>query len=202
MPAAKVPDSRRQSADRMPKFEANADSLLQSCQSRIDTKCSLEGVISVLGTPSMMALAPAPGTLCLSTRGERVGTVHCADRRNVPTDSVVDRQEGGEYTSIGGGEARRTRVRAATPGFARSCAQATRCGDWLGRDSSGVEVTHLWAGDVLGRGPYQAVTALNSLRYRLERYPVVARRCLASTPLDTVDHLAGRRWHSDSDPAT
>jgi len=63
--------------------------------------------------------------------------------------------------------------------------------------------THTWAGDVLGRGPYQAVTALHSLRYRLERYPVVARRCLASTwhrtPLDSVVHQAGRRWHSDSD---
>jgi len=47
---------------------------------------------------------------------------------------------------------------------------------------SGVEAIHTWAGDVLGRGPYQAITALNSLRYRLGRYvyPVVARRCLAS----------------------
>ncbi len=43
-----------------------------------------------------------------------------------------------------------------------------------------MEATHTWTGDALGRGPYQAVTALNSLRYRLGRYPVVARRCLAS----------------------
>jgi len=43
------------------------------------------------------------------------------------------------------------------------------------------------------------IAALNSLRYRLGRYPVVARRCLASTALDTVVHQAGRRWHSDSD---
>jgi len=33
----------------------------------------------------------------------------------------------------------------------------------LGWEFSGVEATHTWAGDVLGRGPYQAVTALNSL---------------------------------------
>ena len=128
------------------------------------------------------------------------------------TDSFVGWREDGDYTSIGcWGWGSKGRIPGTSSclchyrSYPRVCSISCTCRlhavfYWPGlRESSGVEATHTWTGDALGRGPYQAVTALNSLRYRLGRYPVVARRCLASTPLDTVAHQAGRRWHSDSD---
>ena len=143
------------------------------------------------------------------TGGERVDTARCVDCRSVAIDSFVDRQGTGILPLVaGGGEANEDpgtssclRYYCSCPRVCSiSCTGYTLFFYWLGlRESSGVEAIHTWTGDALGRGPYQAVTALNSLRYRLGRYPVVARRCLASTPLDTVAHQAGRRWHSDSD---
>ena len=179
-------------------------------------------MISVLGNPSMTARRQPQAHSACPTGGERVGAASTSLRLRfaVPTVTARHRQlrrlAGGRglylHWLLGVGKQRED---AGYEQLSVSLSQRAKASSisctcrlhavfyWPGlRESSGVEATHTWTGDALGRGPYQAVTALNSLRYRLGRYPVVARRCLASTPLDTVAHQAGRRWHSDSDPAT
>ena len=177
-------------------------------------------MISVLGTPSMTARRQPQAHSACPTGGERAGAASTLPRlrslcrpSQCATDSFVGWREDGDYTSIGcwgwgskggsGYEQLSVSLSQLPEGLLDLVHRLHAVFYWLGiRESSGVEAIHTWTGDALGRGPYQAVTALNSLRYRLGRYPVVARRCLASTPLDTVAHQAGRRWHSDSDPAT
>jgi hypothetical protein len=117
--------------------------------------------------------ASASGTLCLSTGGERVDTVRCVDCRRVA---------GAGETKEDPGTRSRLCCYCSCP---RVCSIFEFCTGYTLSSTGSAENSpgwrqHTWAGDVLGRGPYQAITALNSLRYRLGRYPVVARRCLAS----------------------
>ena len=126
---------------------------------------------------------PASGTLCLSHGGRKSRcSVDVALLRSLcrplqcATDSFVGWREDGDYTSIGcWGWGSKGRIPGTSSCLCHyrsyprvcsiSCTGYTLFFYWLGlRESSGVEAIHTWTGDALGRGPYQAVTALNSLR--------------------------------------
>ena len=151
---------------------------------RVDVRRSSSGgVISVLGTPPMTARRQPQAHSACPTGGERVGAAstslrlrwRCADRRSAPP---IASSAGGRTGIIpplvaGGGEAK------GGSGYEQLSVSLSQLPEglldfvhrlhavfyWLGiRESSGVEAIHTWTGDALGRGPYQAVTALNSLR--------------------------------------
>ena len=138
--------------------------------------------ISVLGTPSMTARRQPQAHSACPRGGERAGAASTLPwlrslRRpsQCATDSFVGWREDGDYTSIGcwgwgskggsGYEQLSVSLSQLPQGLLDFLHRLHAVFYWLGiRESSGVEAIHTWTGDALGRGPYQAVTALNSLR--------------------------------------